>query len=152
MKEISITVSPGVAALFLLNTEFIPDQSECETKHLVHIVAPQGVNHHNINVDNIGKRSSFEHSLVDIYSKNDFEGIMDSRMIMSISDNVTTPFVAVPFSIESSSMKKEGEYNEVLVNLVTNHPIKKFHATSPKIIMTKKTKSKIIDGAVNKGK
>jgi len=152
MREISITVSPGIVALFLLNTEFIPDQDDVERKQLIQIAAPLGMNHHNINVGIIAKRSSFDYSLIDIYSKDDFEGVLDSRMIMSIADNVTTPFVAVPFSIQSDSMKKDGEINEVLVNLVTNKSIKNFHTRTPKIIMSKKAKSKNIDGAVSRGK
>jgi len=151
MKEISVSACPGVVALFLLDSANIPDQEHDDLKPLVNIVAPYGVNHHNINVDIVQKRSSYDYSLFDIYSKPDFGEDLDANKIMSISDNISTPLVALPFSV-GNNIEKSDHQCLSMVNLLTNIGVKHFVASPPKIVVSKKARVKFTDPTVNRGK
>jgi len=152
MKELSISASPGVVALFLLETSHIPGQDHDVSNPLLNVVAPYGVNHHNINVDILQKRSSYDYSLFDVYRKPEFGEDLDANKIMSICDNISTPLVALPFSVVNRNELCNNQSSLSMVNLLNNNAIKEFVALAPKIVVTRKAKVKFSDPTVNKGK
>jgi len=153
MKEIGVSVYPGVVALFLLNAESLSEEDRVSRMNdYVNIVAPFGLNHRNINVDVIHSPSTYEFSLLDLYSKHDIGDKLHARMITSIIDNLTTPLATVPFSVEKqSSHESVSQSSEQLLDVVSNTPIKNFVATPPKVCVAKKIKGKITESPVNKG-
>ena len=132
MKEILVNALPGVLALFLLdanhftndeNNQEDSDSKQAESEEFLKclpIVAPYGFNHRNINIDAIQQNSTYDYSLKDVYSKNIFPYEYNNNMISSIEDNIITPVIIVPFSVE-----KDGnpEFSDRLINILHNTSI-----------------------------
>jgi len=131
MKEISLDASPGAVALFLPDVQTVTNIVCSEPSSIyVSIAAPYGFNHRNINIAAVETASSYEMSLCDVYSS--CITAVDGRTV-SILDNLTTPLLAVPFSIvgtENNSGEKTTS-NKALMNVVDNTSLIGYEATPP---------------------
>jgi hypothetical protein len=140
MKEILINALPGVLALFLLDADYCTTtekRNECDettdsvdNTQFLPVVAPYGFNHRNINIEAIQQNTTYDYSLKDVYSKQIFSNEYNNNMISSIEDNIDTPVIIVPFSIEK---ERKSESNDKLMNILNNTAIANYIAIPPKI-------------------
>ena len=140
MKVHTVDAYPGVIALFvpeckhLKNTEEIPTASDLSFNRTsyISIAAPFGCNHRNVNIIAIERSSSYKYSLKDLYSKKDFLNLDESK-ITSITDNLVTPLVVVPFSIIKKEDVSNTQRSHMLLDVVNNVPLTEYQAVAPKI-------------------
>ena len=144
MKDITINAYPAVIALFLpecsqLNKDSNEDTGgspdllkESSESSLISIAAPFGCNHHQVNITAIQSTSSYNYSLKDLYSLDDFPDL-DDKMIISISASLITPLVVVPFTIVRKEKLPTAQTFEMLLDVVQNQPFKDYYAVAPKI-------------------
>lgn len=150
MKEIVVDATPGVIALFLLDPSHITGSVEGSNEgspgynSFLSIAALYGFNHRNINIDAIQNNTTYEYSLKDIYKMKSFPDEYNTRMLSSIEDNIVTPLIVVPFSVEKKTNSETENSAEKMIDILQNTVISTVVANPPKIV-TDEPPSVVID-------
>ncbi len=140
MKVHTVDAYPGVIALFVPECKHLKKTEGISTDRdlsfngtsYISIAAPFGCNHRNVNIIAIERTSSYKYSLKDLYSKREFPNLDESK-ITSITDNLVTPLVAVPFSIVKKEDVSKTQRSHMLLDVVNNVPLTEYQAVAPKL-------------------
>ena len=92
---------PGVIGLFLLDSDVLetnPTKRDVGTP--ISLAAPFMLNHHNVRLDAVLNCGVSNLSLCDLYSMKEMSPDLDNHKLKTLTDGLTTPVTAVPFSVK----------------------------------------------------
>ena len=93
------------------------------------------LNHHNVRLDAIFNCSDSNLSLRDLYSMRESHYDLDNHKLMTLTDGLSTPVTAVPFSVKPlDSVQDQSSFN--LHNVVQDVEIEGHLAVPPAIVIS----------------
>jgi hypothetical protein len=162
MDEFEVAAYPGVIGLFLLDSDVLetnPTKRDVGTP--ISLAAPFMLNHHNVRLDAVLNCGVSNLSLCDLYSMKEMSPDLDNHKLKSLTDGLTTPVTAVPFSVKPlDSVGIQSSF--YLHNVVQDVEIEGHLAVPPAIVISqpsindrstsRASKKKAITSVVSSGK
>jgi hypothetical protein len=136
MDEFEVSAYPGVIGLFLLDCDMIESNgTKRDVGVPISLAAPFMLNHHNVRLDAILNCGDSNLSLRDLYSMSDTRPDLDNHKLKTLTDGLSTPVTAVPFSVKPfDSVQNQSSFN--LHNVVQDVEIEGHLAVPPLIVIS----------------